>query len=102
MKPGMSKFAICYIAEDPNGITRLAAVRDTKAKAKRYLGSKALRRNWGRNMAEKFEVKPLEEYREIAEILVPSQNIMSGKAIKISRDSLGTCCDPATETYWSM
>jgi len=31
-----------------------------------------------------------------------SVNMMSGRRLWIRSDSKGGCCDPATETYWSM
>lgn len=34
--------------------------------------------------------------------LVPSTNLMSGKAIMVRRSELGGCCDPGAERYWSM
>lgn len=34
--------------------------------------------------------------------LVESVNIMTGKKIMIPAYLKGGCCDPATETYWSM
>jgi uncharacterized membrane protein len=30
------------------------------------------------------------------------KNLMSGVEVQISADMVGTCCDPSTESYWSM
>lgn len=34
--------------------------------------------------------------------MVEVKNIMTGKMVKIRRSDVGSCCDPSTETYWSM
>lgn len=33
---------------------------------------------------------------------VKVKNLMSGKEVSIREQDVGTCCDPSTETYWSM
>lgn len=33
---------------------------------------------------------------------VEVKNLMSGKPVLIRKSDVGTCCDPSTETYWSM
>lgn len=34
--------------------------------------------------------------------LVESRNLMNGNHVLIPASSKNTCCDPGTETYWSM
>jgi hypothetical protein len=29
-------------------------------------------------------------------------NLLSGEEVRIRQQDVGTCCDPSTETYWSM
>lgn len=46
-----------------------------------------------------------EEYatrREEIDPMVEVINMMSGRPVKIRKSERGTCCDPSTETYWSM
>jgi hypothetical protein len=43
----------------------------------------------------KFHLQPNKE-------LVETKNFMTGEVILIPADIKGTCCDPGTETYWSM
>ena len=33
---------------------------------------------------------------------VEVRNIMNGQKVTIAADMQGTCCDPSTETFWSM
>ncbi len=33
---------------------------------------------------------------------VEVKNLMSGALVKIRASERGSCCDPSTETYWSM
>ena len=37
-----------------------------------------------------------------ADEMVEVVSIMGNKTVKIRRDDVGGCCDPSTETYWSM
>lgn len=31
-----------------------------------------------------------------------TKNLLSGREVLIREQDVGTCCDPSTETYWSM
>jgi hypothetical protein len=48
-----------------------------------------------------YAVMTWEEYVE-ADTLVPSVNLMTGKTIWVAKSAKGGCCDPASESYWSM
>lgn len=56
------------------------------------------RRSNGQNYAIMEEA----EFNEKHNGLVTVKNMPSGKDVQIRAQDVGTCCDPSTETYWSM
>ena len=50
----------------------------------------------------RFSGYPSSQYRiEYAEKYKTVKNLMNGKDVRIARDT-PLCCDPSSETYWSM
>lgn len=47
-----------------------------------------------------FMILTVEDFRKV-ELVVERRNLMSGKPFKTSINT-PACCDPSTETYWSM
>jgi hypothetical protein len=48
-----------------------------------------------------WEVMSFEYFRD-NEPFVTVKNMMSGKDVVLRQSDVGGCCDPSTETYWSM
>jgi len=46
-----------------------------------------------------YDIMPRDEYKDP---MVETHNMMNGKKCMIRKSRLGTCCDPATERYWTM
>ena len=51
---------------------------------------------------QNLEVMDEEVYDVGFRKMVPTTNMMTGKTVMIDINQKGGCCDPATETYWSM
>lgn len=51
---------------------------------------------------EVFDVMDEKLFNEKHNGLVTVKNLLSGKEVQINEQSVGTCCDPSTESYWSM
>lgn len=54
---------------------------------------------------ENLVVMPTDEYmakREEIDPYVEVKNLINGNPVMIRKSQVGTCCDPSTETYWSM
>lgn len=47
-----------------------------------------------------FVILPYEDFRKV-QLFVTRYNLMSGKPFQTSINT-PACCDPSTETYWSM
>ena len=43
-----------------------------------------------------------EQRKDEIDPMVEVTNLMSGKKVLIRKSERGGCCDPSTETYWSM
>lgn len=52
-------------------------------------------------VAADWKVIPFEDYQRL-DTMVTVTNMMSGKDCLIDVNDAGGCCDPSTETYWSM
>lgn len=70
----------------------------TKQDAQRQLTRRV---NAGVMVAGEWQVVDLNDLTE-QEPTVDTINMMTGNPCKIRASAKGTCCDPATESYWSM
>lgn len=55
----------------------------------------------GKIAREDYAISEVERYRELIERTVVVKNLMSGKDVEQSVNT-PLCCDPSSETYWSM
>ncbi len=60
----------------------------------------SLSRKWKKKYPKAIITDSVTFYK--MEPMVETTNIMSGKKIMIEASLKGGCCDPGTETYWSM
>lgn len=66
-------------------------------------GAKISVRAWNRRSgAMNYSILDEEIFESLYNRLTPVQNMMSGKTVWIREQDKGGCCDPSTETYWSM
>lgn len=79
---------------------------DSKMKVgwKRTLkGAKISAAAWNRRSGStNYAILDEDIFEELYNRLTPVKNMMSGKTVWIREQDKGGCCDPATETYWSM
>lgn len=83
-----------------------SAVASIRRKLKRYFA--APNSAWGKqyqkeaqHMAENWDIVTLDEYNAKHRKTKVVRNLMTGKEIEIDINT-PACCDPSTETYWSM
>lgn len=66
-------------------------------------GAKISCRAWNkRSGSTNYAILDDEVFQSLYNKVVPTTNLMSGKTVWIREQDKGGCCDPATETYWSM
>lgn len=51
---------------------------------------------------EDFAIADSVNFHKHIEKMVTRRNLISGKEFQIATNEAGGCCDPSTETYWSM
>jgi len=76
----------------------------TKVKTKYVHQGKAA--NVAKAMTEKTGVEHIAVHRDAYLVgfkkTITVTNLMTGKPVRIDAAMAGGCCDPSTETYWSM
>jgi hypothetical protein len=85
-----------YTTERGANIGKTAMI---KRDAKR--ASRAATERWNKFVAKDYNVISLAEYDESVRTTKTVRNLMTGKEIVIDINT-PPCCDPSTETYWSM
>lgn len=78
--------------------------------SKRSVGWKATLRGakislaaWNRRSGgSNYSIMEEAEFNAVYNQMVLTKNLMTGKDVYIRQQDKGGCCDPATETYWSM
>jgi hypothetical protein len=61
----------------------------------------AWNRTWKRK-GETFAVMDANEFDYKFNKWTTVTSLVGGKEVRIREQDVGTCCDPSTETYWSM
>jgi len=95
---------VAFVSPDPNG--RVEALKRYKHKGTAERHCPPVHDRYGYKVCDYTKkhcrVMSLEEYVKLASEEVVVRSLMSGGPVKISRSEVGGCCDPSTETYWSM
>ena len=57
---------------------------------------------WVRRCGPNYAILEDSVFNSLYNQKVAVVNLMNGKEVYINRQDVGGCCDPSTETYWSM
>lgn len=87
------------VSHAKNRFVRMASKRsgyykDTKAQARERLAHAKFEGN-------DLRITDQSTFNEM-DVMVTRKNLISGQEFQIRNSDAGGCCDPSTETYWSM